>query len=429
MASETTLARVQVARDNESYVLAEGALEGERAIASVRLVLMLARGVSMSLVARDPTMGFDPATFSVIVAYVVFSVGVWWVLRKQKTNVRQAQYVPLFLTVVDVGFVTAIGLRVIANGQENRPEMTVGALSVVIAFSVLRLGVWQIVFATVLSAGSYVGLCLYQGTLGSSLRSLTFVLVGFGVLAFLLERTNTFRRKSFLKLRRADNLSRFLPRPVVDRLLNQGEDALLPVQRVVTVMFLDIRGFTALSEKLAPREVLAFLDEFLGHMSQIVKGRDGLVNKFLGDGMLAFWGVPDEHPDHALLAVRAALDMRVKLAELNSYRRGLAQDEVRIGIGLHTGVVAAGMLGGADQHEYTIIGDAVNVASRIEGLTKQFDADLLVSDATYRELKGKILMRAVGEHKVKGREVGVTVWSPDADPADPDDAAASSGQA
>ncbi len=116
-------------------------------------------------------------------------------------------------------------------------------------------------------------------------------------------------RFMFLDLRRRENLSRFLPRQVVDRVIESGETALLPVQREVTSLFSDIRGFTTLSETLPPRQVLALLDDYFGHMTQTVMASGGMVNKFLGDGMLACWGVPDHSDDHAEQAMRAALDM------------------------------------------------------------------------------------------------------------------------
>ena len=196
-------------------------------------------------------------------------------------------------------------------------------------------------------------------------------------------------------------------------MLDLGEAALRPVQCEVTVLFSDIRGFTAFSESLEPREVLEFLDDYLGHMAQIVKGHDGLVNKLLGDGLLAFWGVPDPAADHATPALRAALDMRRKLAELNAVRDARGLPQVRFGIGIHSGRVAAGMLGGADQHEYTIIGDVVNLASRIEGLTKGHGVDILVSESTWALANGRFDGRRVAEEQVKGRERPVVVYALD----------------
>ena len=186
---------------------------------------------------------------------------------------------------------------------------------------------------------------------------------------------------------------------------------LAPSQREVTVLFTDIRDFTAMSEQMAPSEVLAFLDRYFGHMSQIVKGHDGIVNKFLGDGMLAVWGAPDSDELHAEKALKAALDMRKKLKEFNQERVHEGKAPIRMGIGIHTGIVAAGMLGGADQHEYTVIGDAVNLASRIEGLTKSLGVDLLVSESTWKQLKAKFEGVRAGEEHVKGRVESVVVYT------------------
>ena len=128
------------------------------------------------------------------------------------------------------------------------------------------------------------------------------------------------------------------------------------------MLFSDIRGFTAMSEGLSPRDVLTMLDDYFGRMSQIVKGHDGIVGKFLGDGMLASWGVPDAHAEHAIAAVRAARDMRRAVRELNQHRCERGLPPLRIGIGIHTGPIAAGMLGGALR------------------LTKEHGVDVLVSE-------------------------------------------------
>lgn len=230
-------------------------------------------------------------------------------------------------------------------------------------------------------------------------------------LGLLIGFTNRRVGSMFTDIRRRENLSRFLPRQVVERVLAQGGLALQPVQREVTILFSDIRSFTSMSESLAPGEVLKFLDEYFGHMGQIVRGHEGMLNKFLGDGMLAVWGVPDHQTDHAERAIRAALDMRKKLVEFNEHRVRDGQPAIRIGIGIHTGVVAAGMLGGADQREYTVIGDAVNLASRIEGLTKTAGTDLLVSESSWAQTHGKFAGARVGEEKVKGREAAVVLFS------------------
>jgi adenylate cyclase len=195
----------------------------------------------------------------------------------------------------------------------------------------------------------------------------------------------------------------------VEHVLAYG-DELAPSNRTVTLLFLDIRSFTTFSENLPPRAVLEFLDEFLGEMSRIVMGHDGTVNKFLGDGLMAFWGAPTRQEDHAVRAVRAALDIRRRLAELNRDRVEKGLKPVAVGLGLHTGSVAAGMLGGAEQHEYTVIGDTVNVASRLESLTKALGTDVLLSEDTVSCLGARFDCERLAEEHVKGRTAPVVVY-------------------
>ncbi|HUW42478.1 MAG TPA: adenylate/guanylate cyclase domain-containing protein [Rectinemataceae bacterium] len=155
-----------------------------------------------------------------------------------------------------------------------------------------------------------------------------------------------------------------------------------------TVMFTDIRGFTAMSERLEPEEVFAFLNDYLGRMIEVIAARGGIIDKFLGDGILAVFGLPVPSADHAASAVGAALDMRARLAELNEERARSGREAVRIGIGMHSGQVIAGNVGSRRKLQYTVIGDAVNVASRLEGLNKEYGSYLLMSGATH-ELLGE----------------------------------------
>jgi adenylate cyclase len=153
-----------------------------------------------------------------------------------------------------------------------------------------------------------------------------------------------------------------------------------------TVAFTDIRGFTAMSERLEPEEVFAFLNDYLGRMIEVIAARNGIIDKFLGDGILAVFGLPVPSSTHADDAFAAAMDMRRALAELNAERVASGREGIRIGIGMHTGEVIAGNVGSAKKLQYTVIGDTVNLASRIEGLNRDFGSYLLLSGATYERL-------------------------------------------
>ena len=154
-----------------------------------------------------------------------------------------------------------------------------------------------------------------------------------------------------------------------------------------------------------------FLDDYFGRMTQVVQGHDGSVNKFIGDGLMALWGAPEPLADHAVHAVKAALDIQKVMTEINEHREAAGETPLRIGVGVHTGEVAAGMLGNSSQAEYSVIGDAVNVASRIEGLTKEHGTGVLVSEATWNLLGGRFAGERVGEVLVKGRRAPVVIYA------------------
>jgi adenylate cyclase len=407
----TAVARLEQARLNAAMVIAESSLLGERRVSEVRLALCVLMGLSQMGITRLFGEGIvkDPFRLAVVLLYQLFAISDVFIVRNREPHPGHAFWMPLPITLVDVGFLVLVGWRSWQLNGNFNAEMTAAAMAVVLSFSVVRHSRFHVVMSTLLVSAGYVLLCWLTGSLSAGRAS--FVLACFISLGGLLFWTNGRVSSMFLDLRRRDNLSRFLPRQVVSRIIKEGDTLLVPVQREVTILFSDIRDFTTLSETLPPQEVLALLDDYFGHMTQIVMAHEGMVNKFLGDGMMACWGVPDHAENHAELAMRAALDMRAKLAELNAWRQQHGQPLLRIGIGLHTGVVAAGMLGGTQQHEYTIIGDPVNVASRVEGLTKAVGVDILVSESTWQRCGGRFQVERVGEEHVKGRREAVVVYS------------------
>lgn len=407
----TAVTRLEQARLNAEMVIAESALVGERRVSEARVALCVLMTVSQVVITRLSGEGLvhDPFRLAVVLVYQLFAVTGVFIVRSRKPDPRRAIWVPLPLTLVDVGFLVLMGWRSWQLNGHFNAEMTAAAMAVVLSFSVVRHSWVHMVMSTLLVSAGYVLVCWLTESLSAG--RVSFVLGCFISLGGLLAWTNGRVSSMFLDLRRRDNLTRFLPRQVASRIIKEGDTLLVPVQREVTILFSDIRDFTTLSETLPPRQVLALLDDYFGHMTQIVMAHEGMVNKFLGDGMLACWGVPDHTENHAELAMRAALDMRAKLAELNAWRQQHGQPLLRIGIGLHTGVVAAGMLGGTQQHEYTIIGDPVNVASRVEGLTKTAGVDILMSESTWQRCGGRFQAERVGEEHVKGRREAVVVYA------------------
>ena len=178
----------------------------------------------------------------------------------------------------------------------------------------------------------------------------------------------------------------------------------------MVILFSDIRGFTTIAEQLGPAQLIACLNEYLGHMTRCVDMFGGLVDKFIGDAVMAVFSLPTPQPDDAERAVQAALTMR---EELERFNRGLpaAAPPLAIGLGLHCGPVVAGLIGSPQKRAYTVIGDAVNTAARLESMTKHLGASMLVSQDVLQRLPhpDRYLCRPLGKYALKGKHTSVTV--------------------
>ena len=206
-----------------------------------------------------------------------------------------------------------------------------------------------------------------------------------------------------------ETFGRYVTRQVADHLM-AGDQKLGGELVPVTVLFSDIRSFTSISEKMPPQELLDFLNEYFTGMVDSILSNQGVVDKFIGDAIMAVFGAPSPEPDDPLNAVRAALQMRAALDHINEdfAKRGLP--EVRTGIGLHYGQVVAGNMGHSERMEYTVIGDTVNVASRLEGMTKQLGCDIVISGELYEQVKDAVDADPLEKIKVKGRAEELMVY-------------------
>jgi adenylate cyclase len=178
----------------------------------------------------------------------------------------------------------------------------------------------------------------------------------------------------------------------------------------VTILFSDIRSFTTISETMDAHALVALLNEYFTEMVTIVMRHGGVVDKYIGDAIMAVFGAPVPKPDDAKNAVRAAMDMRIALARLNERLVERGGQPLRTGIGIHTGNVVAGNIGSEQRMEYTVIGDPVNLASRLESKTKEIGVDVLVSDVTYDEVKDIVEATPVQQLTVKGRAEPVMTY-------------------
>ncbi len=324
--------------------------------------------------------------------------------------------------------ISAVSAVIVMDAEMQGPEYAFTSApafiyAIAILVSAVRLRRALSLYTGLLASGSYLLLyLLYRDRIAPEMltrlpslqawnvgqRALFLAFSGFvAYLVCVLMRRNigelivSLRRR----LRAEETLGRHVSRPVAALLVDTSSTE-LGSERVITVLFADIRNFTRFSEERSPASVVAFLNDYLDRAAESVERHGGIVNKFTGDGLMAIFGAPHDDPDHAAGAARAAVDMQRDLRDVRGERN---LPELRLGIGVHTGPAVVGLVGSASRSEYTAIGDTVNLAARIEELTKSVNADVLLSDATRAALGERAVVRTVGEVNIRGRARPVKV--------------------
>ena len=204
----------------------------------------------------------------------------------------------------------------------------------------------------------------------------------------------------------------YVPPELVEKMLEHpGQYSMRAESKELTVMFCDMRGFTHLSEQLPPQELQAFLNTVFNRLTQVIRRYGGTIDKYMGDCVMAFWGAPVDAPNHAALAVQAAVDMAAAIRELSEQNRQAGRAEVSVGIGINTGVMSVGDMGSAVRRSYTVVGDAVNLASRLEGLGSLYGATVVASESTMQAAPA-YAWQELDRVRVKGRQQAVTIYTP-----------------
>ena len=234
------------------------------------------------------------------------------------------------------------------------------------------------------------------------LSLIIFTGVGIGV-NYLEER----KHSKFL----SDAFGKYVSKQLLDEILSKRQDLKLGgAKREITVFFSDIRGFTSISEKLTPEELVQFINDYLTIMTKIIMKHGGTVDKFIGDAIMAFWNAPVSEKHHAKLACESAMEQAKALVEMRKKLADKKMPDINIGCGINTGEAVIGNMGSEDRFDYTALGDSVNLASRLEGLTKQYGVSIIVSESTYAQVKDKFNFRKLDKVQVKGKKIPITIY-------------------
>ncbi len=207
--------------------------------------------------------------------------------------------------------------------------------------------------------------------------------------------------------------SKYVSKEVLEEILkNPSQVTLGGEEKEITVLFSDIRGFTSISEKTTPKELVRLLNKYFTAMTEQILKNGGVLDKYIGDAIMAFWGAPIENLEQADKAVRAALQMIQKLDELNKELMSEGIPEIKIGVGIYTGPAVVGNIGSNLRFDYTAIGDTVNTASRLEGLCKEYNTRIIIGKTTKNKLKDDYNLKFLGSALVKGKNKSVDVYTP-----------------
>jgi len=204
---------------------------------------------------------------------------------------------------------------------------------------------------------------------------------------------------------------KFVPQELIDRFFQNPEAMLVGENRELAILFSDIRSFTTISESMRPDDLVNSLNRYFGSMVDIIMNRNGVIDKYIGDAIMAFFGAPVRHDDDAVQSVLAAMEMTEELDRFNANQRHLGKPEFKIGVGINYGTVTVGNIGCDKKMDYTVIGDTVNLASRIEGLTKPYHQPLIFSEFLYEHVKGAFPCRLLDSVAVKGKTKGVRIYT------------------
>lgn len=304
---------------------------------------------------------------------------------------------------------TMINRDFLSNESKFLAVLSIFAVSFLVFFILYKLRISIATPILILIIIFYIFFSIKLFDYGIIMNLIYVPLAGFASYIAVVAFFYLFERRE--KKRVIGALEKYISKEVADEIMKNPESLKLGGERKrITVMFSDIRGFTSISEKLTAEQLVRLLNEYLTEMTEVILNHKGVVDKYIGDAIMAFWGAPLEQPKQAELACKACIEMMKSLAKLNKKLEKENFPEVNIGMGLNTGECIIGNMGSYERFDYTAIGDEINLGSRLEGLNKEYATSILISESTRKEIGEGFIVREIDLVAVKGKKQPVKIY-------------------